>query len=89
MLPTGVKIYFSEYKHFIILFVYNFTNTIQRPITLDQFYKLPNQSEIINSMTLQRLNNGTFAIKEHRIMNKTCEFDVFDEFCPAAIEVSF
>ena len=40
-------------------------------------------------MTLKRLNNGTFAIKEHRILNKTSEFDVFDEFCPAAIEVGF
>lgn len=76
----------SEYKNFIILFVHNFTNTIQRPITLDHFYKLPNQSEIINSMSLQSLDNGTFAIKEHRILNKTSEFDVFDEFSPIAIE---
>jgi len=77
----------SEYKHFIILFVHNSTNSLNRPLTMERFFKLPNQSEIINSIALEENANGKYAIKEHRTFTNTIERESrLEEFSPNDIE---
>jgi len=77
----------SEYKTFIILIFHNFTNSIHRPITKEQFLQLPNQSEIIDALSLNYIDGDTFAIKESRLSNKSSEYEFrLEELSPDDIE---
>jgi len=77
----------SDYKNFIILIFHNFTNCVQRPITIEQFLELPNQSEITNSISLHSIDCDTFAIKETRWSDQKREYESrYEELSPDDIE---
>ena len=42
---------------------------------MDRFCKLPNQSELVNSISLEENANGKYAIKEHRTLTNTSKFE--------------